>query len=294
VSLGRFYEKYLDELETQIRIFSQVSTLKNHLMAVLRPFGDKNLAIYAKALGQEKLSSMRQNASALSQKVLRTQVELEDWKVLVWKNFDTHLVLEGVISEDADSESKGRSRRQPPIPLGLVGRTTARIYKQRWDSWFEANLGELLDFVLRGHYEPAPDFSSASQVIRGEPVLSDEGPKTQQASSGPESANSTPADGVSIKIRVSSALDQNLSADRIWADSLNAKSEATNWVNLLKRIWGESSTRLNATISGASSGSNFEFTLPTLSPEELCLSLSEVLDENAIKMLVPPDKNPAS
>lgn len=275
--------KFELELDLQVRKLNAANTLRNHLLAVFRPFNEANLIIWARVHNEKNMAEIRRTADELKHQPIGSQGALEDWGKQVWELFYRAAVFrDGHTERTLDPKS-----REDSPPPGFIGSTTARIYRQRWDDWFEANLEELLRFVVARNAESnippellRPRLREFTDTIASEnsgffrPAKSSASHKTNEAMGSV--GNVEQLEGVSITLR--SARDELLESSQYWATIEDASNQIESWIKVISAVWNENGQTLSCSLTLNARGNRSSVLLPFGSAEETAQAVNRLLN----------------
>lgn len=290
--IREIYLRHEDVLDVQIKKLNATNTLRNHLLAVFRPFQERNLILWGRVLPESAISEVRARASDLAQELIRNQVELEAWKIRIWDLFYNTAVQRELTEPGALYQVKQDRQREQTLPSGFVGATTARIYKQRWDDWFEANLEELLRYVqtktlsqpIRSDYRTneasiAPERMKAAKAALSAVDTFSVGVERhrQEAPSEPQQRLTTQV-SATVTLSLRSSNDDSLTTKNTWPSSEQAKQNIRVWLNLVEELWGPNKGPFRAAVSFEREGELANIDLPAGNSDEIATAVARVLD----------------
>lgn len=290
--IREIYLRHEDVLDVQIKKLNATNTLRNHLLAVFRPFQERNLIVWGRVLPEDAISEVRSRARELSQELVRNQVELEAWKIRIWNLFYNTAVHRELAEPSALNENKQDRKREQSLPPGFVGSTTARIYKQRWDDWFEANLEELLRYVQtktstqpdRTNYRSNEASLTPERMMSAKPnSFGDEAfsigveRHRHEALTEPQ-LKSAPQVNATVTLSLRSASDGALTTKNTWPSSEQAKQNIRVWLKLVEELWGVQKGPFHASVSFEREGELANIDLPAGGSDEIAGAVARVID----------------
>ena len=268
----KLHDMYKGETRTK---FLNTRSVTAHVGAVLRPFKRRYLDGWADAgVNSFNLEETIAEVGRLNSMVISTDSELLAWSKLTYDLFFKVAVL-----RDETYKPGISTDQRPRRPLGMIGASSERTYRQQWNAWIDENLKSLLSqSSSMGSYE-APGFSQAAGGFNQGPRDSvyDEFQYSVTPLQSTPAVTSTPSGLGAVLIRITDVNESSLTAERSWGDRNSAARELAPWIQNLVMFWGEGRTAsIQLEFTGATGDS--KFTLPATALEATSERIISVLN----------------
>jgi hypothetical protein len=248
-----------------------------HVGAVLRPFRQKYIELWAEALGENfNREQVMAEVQRLNSFPVETEISLYRWSDEVFELFRSVAIIE--------TPEKGTKASNFKKPLGMIGSNSEKTYKQQWDLWMKRNAFGILtgDFKYNTpiysdnragfNQGPAPVRYRSDYEEREMRFTIPEVEAPQAPAVSPQESN---FDKVTLRIE---CVDQrDLSAERTWLNRDEAISELGSWISSMGMFWGGDDVKIAMELELTNNSGESKFKLPPIDLGSAGQTLSKAL-----------------
>lgn len=231
--------------------------------AVLRPFRQKYLDLWAEALGDDfNRGWVLDEVKRLNEFQVDSEVDLYVWSDAVFNLFQKVAVIG---RPEKDAQPGGFKK-----PLGMIGPSSEKTYKQQWELWMKRNSVGLLTGNFKyntpsygSRFDDRPPMQTRYRSDYEELPLRFENPASESSPQNEVPKQESPSDGVTLKLECVGK--ENVTAERTWLTRQTAISEIESWISSIGLFWGGDDVEISMELELSTLSGESRFTVPPMS-----------------------------
>jgi len=274
--VDEFYREIRDSFETSNKAFVMARSRGTHVLAILRPHNEKDLAVWAEYYPAAKLDKIRKRAQTLASQAISNRSELEKWGEESFKLFQFSTIYKPSLDDSTNDLKPQWFQKTPP---GLIAEQSERVYATRWSVWFHMAMPSLLR-IVDGLDSENGFKSTDSKVVASEKTRATTPRRSLTPRSGEDWKSRTSMTRLgSFSVSITAVNEPGVSATRNWPIK-PTELEISSWSKALLAAWGDVGVMVLSQVRSSNKGQETEILIPATELKDLkrkLISIMEVL-----------------